>query len=167
MSQPTPVEAFNTYPFDLDAEFQVGLQSILAGAPPEADRSAMEQQAKLFYFNRKTGLSLSPSDLSSSLSHPSTSGAGTKEAAVDGTEVQAHEAAPASAEDAPYPLSFAQLAELIQTNRVELIPNNDVIPSTVLEGQASESTLLVPRKPWETAAPAAQEGTQKQDIAQQ
>ncbi|KZT52599.1 hypothetical protein CALCODRAFT_520611 [Calocera cornea HHB12733] len=157
---PTPSQAFLAYPFALDAEFQAGLQSILSTAPPTADRAALEHQARRFYFSRKTGLALSHSDLSAPPPAPAPPAAAAThcpsrpriQVDSDPQANEAHEAAPPSAGDAPYPLTFAQLAELIQTNRTHLIPNNDVVPSTVLEGQASESILPAPRKPWETTA---------------
>lgn len=49
--------------------------------------------------------------------------------------------------DAPYPISFAQIVELISTGQP--IPGIKDIPNTVLEGQSSESTKPRRRKPWE------------------
>ncbi|KZO91031.1 hypothetical protein CALVIDRAFT_568591 [Calocera viscosa TUFC12733] len=160
MTQLTPLEAFHAYPFDSDRDFQGGLQSILDSAPPTADRVAIEANAKRFYFSRRTGIPLSASDLSSQPSSPS----GDAQPLVD-DDTEIHEAAPPSVDGAPYPPTFAQLAELIQMDRMHLIPNNEIVPNTVLEGHASESTLPAPRKPWETTAPA-QEPSQSQNVPQ-
>ncbi|EJU01667.1 hypothetical protein DACRYDRAFT_39017, partial [Dacryopinax primogenitus] len=142
------IDAFLAYPFDIDQEFQEGLQSILSTAPPEAELSNTILRAQLFYFNRKTGLSLNPHELAASESSNKQEEAVETEKS-ESQQVEPHTAAPPSAGDAPYPLSFAQLAELIQSNRTDLIPNNDIIPNTVLEGQSSESRTPARRKPWE------------------
>ena len=54
-----------------------------------------------------------------------------------------------NAEAAPYPSSFNYIVELITSGAP--IPGIKDIPDTVLEGQASEPTKPVRRKPWEIA----------------
>jgi hypothetical protein len=48
---------------------------------------------------------------------------------------------------APYPTSFAQVVELINSGKP--IPDIKNIPDTILEGERSESTINVRKKPWE------------------
>ena len=50
---------------------------------------------------------------------------------------------------APYPSSFNHIVELITSGAP--IPGIKEIPDTILEGQASEPTRSVRRKPWEKA----------------
>ena len=54
-----------------------------------------------------------------------------------------------TADAAPYPSSFNHIVELITSGAP--IPGIKEIPDTILEGQASDSTKLVRRKPWEKA----------------
>lgn len=71
------------------------------------------------------------------------------------TEASSSEPAPSansgSAEDAPYPTSFAQIVELISTGQP--IPGIKEIPNTILEGQSSQSTTSKRKKPWEKDEP--------------
>lgn len=62
---------------------------------------------------------------------------------------------PSSSEQAPYPTSFAQIVELISTGQP--IPGIKEVPSTILEGQSSETTAQTRRKPWEKDEPATSE----------
>lgn len=48
---------------------------------------------------------------------------------------------------APYPTSFSQIVELITSG--EPIPGIKEVSDTVLEGQASQSTTVKRKKPWE------------------
>ena len=48
---------------------------------------------------------------------------------------------------APYPLSFNHVVDLITSG--EPIPGIKEVPDTVLEGQASNTTKLARKKPWE------------------
>lgn len=57
------------------------------------------------------------------------------------------EVAPPSPSGPQYPTSFAHVVELISTGKP--IPGIKQIPTTVLEGQSSESTKPKRRKPWE------------------
>lgn len=48
---------------------------------------------------------------------------------------------------APYPTSFEQIVELISTGKP--IPGIKEVPDTVLDGQASQTSVARRKKPWE------------------
>ena len=72
-------------------------------------------------------------------------------AAMPAMHVGAHNiAADTSNENVPYSRSFGDVAELIQSGKP--VPGIREIPKTLLEGQASASTAVARRKPWEQKA---------------
>jgi hypothetical protein len=50
-------------------------------------------------------------------------------------------------QDAPYPMSFAHIVELIKTGQT--IPGIRNIPPTILEGQGTTRAKPIRKKPWE------------------
>lgn len=60
--------------------------------------------------------------------------------------------------EAPYPTSFAHIVELITTGQP--IPGIKEIPSTVLEGQGTQSVKARRKKPWEKDATEAVEAVE-------
>jgi len=148
MSSAEALTAFRQYDFDSDQAFGAGLRTILESMPPETDqpsRQRAELAAKVFYFNRVTGSNVEVGDVSQPENLPDdpTIAADSASAALSSrTTIQPED-------DAPYPPSFARLAELITSNQTDLIPNNELIPDRVEEGAGSASTQEARRKPWE------------------
>ncbi|KAF7440182.1 hypothetical protein PC9H_000526 [Pleurotus ostreatus] len=134
------VAAYSTYPFGTDEEFQQGLNSLMAGGAlvgkTDEEKADVVRLAQIFYFNRKTSNNITVD-------------------AVRNYE-QAHAVkppvTPESDSNEPRVLSFAELQELIQSGRVDEIPNNRIIPDTLNEAPPSESKTPAKLKPWEKEA---------------
>lgn len=135
-------EEFDAYPWATDAEFQSGLQAVLSSLPAQnaASGSAsspsateIENRARVFFYERKTGNKI---DLAKFQSWKSGSGQGS--------------AAGEAPAETPFPTSYAAIVELILTGRP--VPGIVDIPDTVL-GQEASSEAKAPqrRKPWESA----------------
>ncbi|KAF4576283.1 hypothetical protein AB1N83_003074 [Pleurotus pulmonarius] len=133
----TALAAYSTYPFGTDEEFQLGLNSLTAGGAlvgkTDEEKADVVRLAQIFYFNRKTSNNITVD-------------------AVRNYE-QAHAVkppvTPGSDSNEPRVLSFAELQELIQSGRVDEIPNNKIIPDTLNEAPPSESKTPAKLKPWE------------------
>ncbi|KAF8916570.1 hypothetical protein CPB85DRAFT_1288634 [Mucidula mucida] len=126
----TSVEEFLKYDFDADQDFQHGLANILASNPAPD----VLTNAKLFYFNRITGATLTSGDLPAS-----------------------------DAASEPQTLTFAQLQTLIESGRVDEIPNNKPISGVLNDDPPSQSTASVRKKPWETSVGSIDDVTVKTD----
>ncbi|KAJ3507369.1 hypothetical protein NLJ89_g6338 [Agrocybe chaxingu] len=59
--------------------------------------------------------------------------------------------APVEVDEETRILTFAELKELIESGKVDQIPNNKVIPEAINEAPPSQSTVGVRKKPWELA----------------
>jgi len=123
------MEQYTSYPFDADEQFQQGLADILA-RNKELDLNEAQLRARVFYFNRITGSSL------------------------DINQVRDYEASKKSESEF---LTFAQLQELIESGRVDEIPNNKTISGELNADSPSQSTAPARKKPWEVSAGSASE----------
>ncbi|EON61642.1 hypothetical protein W97_00858 [Coniosporium apollinis CBS 100218] len=155
-------EQLDQYPWDTDAEFQGGLAAILGPNPSPEQAADLTLHARCFYFSRKfnthvdfdgynawrrqqntahaariNGDSSAPAATSTPPNEPQTS------VASSSTSTATTAVEPA----APYPTSFAHIVELITTGQP--IPGIKEIPSTVLEGQGTQSVKERRKKPWE------------------
>ncbi|OSC98132.1 hypothetical protein PYCCODRAFT_1418389 [Trametes coccinea BRFM310] len=149
------VQQFTAYPFATDEEYQEGLAGILASCAlegrSEEERADILLRSQVFYFNRRTGSSLTMEDARRARQlgdHESTQPHGQV-----ATASTAH--APSDTrEEEPQMLSFAQLKALIEQGRTDEIPNNKVIPNVLSPEAPSESKAPPRKKPWETNATA-------------
>ena len=162
------------YPWVADEEFQHGLTAILgSGASPEQNKH-LTLRARCFYYARfvrrfiraprvlilprKFGV---PIDFAayeawdaahgSLLDHESTN---SLEATKSSYSASASSTGRAE-EAAPYPMTFEDIVELISSGKQ--VPGIQEIPSTVLLGQASSSTITTREKPWERQPARRQE----------
>ncbi|KAF2097468.1 hypothetical protein NA57DRAFT_58052 [Rhizodiscina lignyota] len=153
-------ERLESYDWDNDAEFNQGLNAILASNPPPEQAAEIILRARCFYFARKINASIDfdaykawhatsqQSQRASTVTNGSsfaTSAENPSEHGASSAPVQSVAQTPQG--DAPYPTSFAQIVELITSGQP--IPGIKDIPNTVLEGQQSESNKPKRRKPWE------------------
>ncbi|EAU83975.1 hypothetical protein CC1G_09857 [Coprinopsis cinerea okayama7 len=151
----TPLEQYAAYRFDADDTYQQGLASILAGgalnnaSSPEAKEEIL-RRTRVFYFNKMTGNSITMEDAREyELSvQAATTTPSTLEPSASTTEQSS------SAPEETRVLTFAELKELIETGKVDQIPNNKIIPEKFSEEAPSQSTAPVRKKPWEMANPA-------------
>ncbi|KIY62618.1 hypothetical protein CYLTODRAFT_458831 [Cylindrobasidium torrendii FP15055 ss-10] len=116
-------DQFRAYDFENDIQFQQGMASILSQNPAPD----VLMNAKLFYFNRIAGVSLTPADIHSQSASESSS----------------------VTEDTPQTLTFAQLKDLIESGRTDEIPNNKPISGELNTAPPSVSLASARRKPWE------------------
>ena len=171
ISSSTLFEQLEAYPWDADAEFQHGLQSILSSSSSSDQAEHLTLRAKCFYYARKTG---TPVDFEAykewrersvvasngltieNLTPSSTQSARTSD---DRNTPLRHETSANSNEPpAPYPNTFSQIVELISSGQP--IPGIKEVPNTVLEGQASRAVAGKRRKPWEKGDQVACRGTE-------
>lgn len=156
----TVFERLENHPWDADAEFQHGLQSILSSGSSPEQRKNLTLRAKCFYYARKIGTSIDPTayrdwrerrvTASDSLANGNIAVSDTQAAPSndDRNTAMRHETSGTGDEPpAPYPNTFSQIVELISTGQP--IPGIKEIPETVLEGQASQAVAGKRRKPWE------------------
>ncbi|KAI9060835.1 hypothetical protein FKP32DRAFT_1020638 [Trametes sanguinea] len=149
------LQQFAAYPFATDEEYQQGLAGILASGAlegrPEEERAEILLRSEVFYFNRRTGSSLTLEDARRARQH-----GGHEPAAPHAQAATASTAnAPSSErEEEPPMLSFAQLKALIEQGRTDEIPNNKVIPNVLSPEAPSESKASPRKKPWEVNAAA-------------
>jgi len=136
-------EAFRTFPFTTDQEYQAGLQSILASDTfkngTDAEKEVTLRLSRVFYFNKVTGSSLTPEDALGF--ETSARVASTGRLAEQGHEQAAREEVPT--------LTFAELKALIEQGKTDGIPNNKLIPNTLNDAPPSESAGQIRKKPWE------------------
>ncbi|OCH84353.1 hypothetical protein OBBRIDRAFT_799172 [Obba rivulosa] len=149
-SVPDAVHSFLVYPFATDADYQQGLQGILASGGLDgklpAEQSEILLRSEVFYFNWKTGCSVTVDDVRDRVLPrtliPST-------AAAAATESSGACEPAAAAQSEPRELSFAELKALIQQGKTDQIPNNKVIPDELSTEPPSESKAAAKKKPWE------------------
>lgn len=173
--------ALSQYPFDTDAEYLMGLSTILGhpSASPSsselAQNSDLVLQAKCFYFSRKHGHDpVDPLSYRQWLQSRSSGPAVGSDAAGQTSNLSAtapsFEPSSKSAdgdERPPYPTSFAAIVDLITRNAP--VPGIEEIPPTVLDHGTSKVDHTPRRKkPWESeveetvAVEAPAESTQGQ-----
>jgi hypothetical protein len=164
-------EQLESYPWATDEEFQSGLRAILGPSPNTGQAEHLTLRARCFYYSRQdehpAALHTSGSWLSRkhniSIDFPAYqtwhARHNARDRIVDNSSPRASLAEPTSSNaiaaqvpEAPsdppaYPTSFGHIVELITTGQP--IPGIKEIPSTILEGQASNSTSAKRKKPWE------------------
>jgi len=133
-------DAFRTFSFSTDQEYQTGLQGILA-SDTFKDKSDEEKEntlrmSRVFYFNKVTGNSITPGD------------ALNFESPVDSDNLaeQQHRQA---AGDGARTLTFIELKALIEQGKTDSVPNNRLIPNILNDAPPSENTTHIRKKPWE------------------
>ncbi|KAH9937833.1 uncharacterized protein BXZ73DRAFT_89252 [Epithele typhae] len=151
MAEPTPAQRFAAYLFDSDADYQQGLQGIVAGGAlegrSEEEKRELLLRSEVFYFNHKTGLTV---DLDEA--RAARNGSSNVDAPVT---TSVHPPASDVATDAEPPtLTFAQLKALIEQGKTDEIPNNKTIPNVLSTDAPSESRAAIRKKPWEVDAAA-------------
>lgn len=173
---------FRSYDWDSDADFQAGLQAILAAQQQSDPTTSITQQArdeialraKAFFFQRKFGSSVDLQKYSQWLAVQEGSAKEQEESASHGTTPQTEQstdllALPSTSSDAqegaaegdtPYPNKYAQIVELILSGKP--IPGILDIPDTLLGmEQSSKASVQRRRKPWETVSePEKEEETE-------
>lgn len=161
-STPTPLEQYASYPFDTDEVYQQGLASILASgalanaATPE-DRDEILRRTRVFYFNKTTGNSITldeAREFEESLPKeaPSQLGTSTTTSPLATAPGPTPTSDKTQSEEEPRVLTFAELKELIESGRLDQIPNNKIIPNDLNEAPPSQSTTQTRKKPWEIAS---------------
>ncbi|RQM04749.1 hypothetical protein DH86_00004059 [Scytalidium sp. 3C] len=153
----------DTYPWDTDNEFQIGLSAILGSTSSPSQVRDLTLRARCFYLSRKKSVPIdfdaykahflskypddtlvkgdsAPQSTSQSLEN-SNRQAKPDDASANPTEGDA------ASKDAPYPSSFAEIVALITAGKP--IPGIREIPPTVLEDQATKPAASKRRKPWE------------------
>ena len=175
------------YPWDSDEEFQSGLSAILGQNPTLEQAQYLTLKARCFYYSRQghllfaavfesdwrsrkydtlvdfaayqswrsKNLSLHGEPQSGSLQGQPNSGSARTEG-VGSSSMGAPEPSP------PYPMTFNHIVELITNG--EPVPGIKSISDKVLEGQASESTKVRRKKPWETGGYNPDKCTEATDI---
>lgn len=152
-----PLQQFALYPFDTDAAYKKGLESILTGAAEASSKDELELRARVFYFNRLTGHSIAVEHARQVTFRSS------KEKAVinDPDEktpsdllnvevpLPSSQSSSRSEDDEARILTFAEIQELISSGRMAEIPNNKVIPDGLNDATPGMSTAPVREKPWE------------------
>jgi len=150
-----------TYPWDKDKEFQGGLSAILGLNPSSSQLEDLTLRAQCFYLSYKkstpidfdaykTYLSTKQPPTPISIPEPPTQNTQPSENLPPSTteDMSITKTPPAQPDgDAPYPPTFKQIVELIQSGAP--IPGIMDIPDTVLTGQGSTPQAPKRRKPWE------------------
>ncbi|KAF8062178.1 hypothetical protein FPV67DRAFT_1507419 [Lyophyllum atratum] len=149
------LESYANYSFASDETYQQGLASLIAGGAlegnptPEAHDEIL-RRTRVFYFNRVTGNSLSMDE------------ARNYEYALRGTRTEEEPNAPPNPPEQPIInsdetriLTLTELQELIESGRIDQIPNNKVIPELLNDAPPSQSVSPARKKPWELAASTA------------
>ena len=153
----------DTYPWSEDEEFQGGLRAILGSVQDPSQVEHLTLRAKCYYFARKSGTPVdfdgykrwteNAQDLPDAVLNgrhdvydPLVGGESHLQA-QSGVEGSGGEGGMGGMGAAPKPASFAEICELIQEGKP--IPGIKDIPDTILEGQASDSSVDGRKKPWE------------------
>lgn len=118
------MDQYAVWPFSTDPEFQQGLREILS-RNTDLDPAEAELRARVFYFNHLTGHS------------------------IDVEQAREYEAAQKPKE--PQIMTFSQIQELIESGKVDDIPNNKVISGELNTERPTESQAVPRKKPWELA----------------
>jgi hypothetical protein len=154
----------DSYPWSTDEEFQGGLRAILGSVQDPAQVEHLTLRAKCYYFARKAGTPVDfdgyknwvesergnsvPTNGDREVYDSLLESQTTSQPAV--LNAEGEEGGSGMSDglgDAPKPASFAEICALIQEGKP--IPGIKDIPDTILEGQASESSVQKRQKPWE------------------
>ncbi|KAH8820563.1 hypothetical protein F5884DRAFT_54387 [Xylogone sp. PMI_703] len=147
----------DTYPWDKDGEFQIGLSAILGSTTSPAQIQELTLRARCFYLSRKKS---TPIDFDAYKTHflskypdglpkealERKSASPTQDRTQPRIESDANNDT-VPQKDAPYPSSFAEIVALITAGKP--IPGIREIPPIVLEDQATRPAASKRRKPWE------------------
>ncbi|GLB39765.1 hypothetical protein LshimejAT787_0702750 [Lyophyllum shimeji] len=155
-SSMSALESYASYPFATDETYQQGLASLIAGGALEGHltqeaKDEVLRRTRVFYFNRVTGSALSMDDARNYEYSLRTSNAREK-ADTSATPVAVQSA---TSDDETRVLTFAELKELIESGKVDQIPNNKVIPELLNDAPPSQSSAPTRKKPWERALATA------------
>ncbi|KIL66060.1 hypothetical protein M378DRAFT_23600 [Amanita muscaria Koide BX008] len=147
-----PLQQFALYPFDTDAAYKKGLESILTGAAEASSKDELELRARVL-----TGHSIAVEH-----ARQVTFGSSKEETVVSDPDektpsdllnvevpLPSSQSSSRSEDDEARILTFAEIQELISSGRVAEIPNNKVIPDGLNDATPSMSTTPVREKPWE------------------
>ncbi|KAJ6262191.1 hypothetical protein Dda_2996 [Drechslerella dactyloides] len=171
--------ALEDYCWEDDPEFQSGLTQILGATTDPAVVRQLTRQAKCFFYARKIAKPISfplyaawldreessaaPRRRSPSPSRESELGPALGPTPIDSvSRVTTATDTPTSAanqtqntapDGTPYPISFAQIVELITSGKP--IPGIKEIPNTLNSAPPTQSTAQQRRKPWETSTPSS------------
>ncbi|KAG6889931.1 hypothetical protein C0995_013455 [Termitomyces sp. Mi166 len=161
-SSSSPLESYIAYPFASDETYQnvpdgrdlikQGMESLIAGGAivdnltPEEKEETL-RRIRVFYFNRATGNALSVEEVRMY----ETSKKPAQHPEWEDQHAEGEEKA-ATTSDEARALTFAELQELIESGKVDQIPNNKVIPERLNEAPPSQSNAPFRKKPWEVAA---------------
>ncbi|KAK5133349.1 hypothetical protein LTR08_007783 [Meristemomyces frigidus] len=144
----------DTYPWSGDQEFQGGLRAILGSVQDPLQVEHLTLRAKCYYYARKAGATVDFDGYKSWVESREAEAAGEANGVSnESMQLPVDERTEASSEggggmtEAPKPASFADICDMIAQGKP--IPGIKDIPDTVLEGQASESSVGGRRKPWE------------------
>lgn len=149
----TALEQYTAYQFEQDTAYQQGLASIIAGGALNGDpspevRDEILRKTRIFYFNRITGNSITPEEALQAELKPKPTAQETNAP----VETNSTSAKPSAVSEEARVLTFAELQQLIESGRIDQIPNNKLIPEIMSSEAPSVSTTAVRRKPWETTA---------------
>ncbi|KAG6812126.1 hypothetical protein H0H92_004240 [Tricholoma furcatifolium] len=159
----SPLESYIAFPFASDEEYQQGLASLVAGGAMAGELNPEEKdeilrRTRVFYFNRSDGVYSCASRLirkdrvtGNALSVEEVRN---YECPQKGTQTQESTTIrdeKDSTNDETRILTFAELQQLIESGKVDQIPNNKVIPELLNEAPPSQSTAPSRKKPWEVA----------------
>ena len=167
MATDTPQTALyrqlDQYPWENDHEFQGGLQAILGSVHDPAQVDHLTLRAKCYYYARKFGAPVDfdgykqwtenrRRDQSAQRPAPEVDAEEVPACSDGTTEANGPTVKPDAVPDGigknPHkPASFAEICDLIAEGKP--IPGIKDIPTTILEGQASESQAQERKKPWE------------------
>jgi len=156
-------ESFAQYPFSSDPVFQSGLAHILEplAGKPEHETSEVIGRAKAFYFSKAAGVDIKWEDYvryrdQQQQQQPRHTADGSATETQAQTQLDSRQdpststsvsppVSSAGVGGAPTPLSFAKLADLINSGQTHLIPNNDIIPNELNPAEPSLSRAQVRR----------------------
>ncbi|KAI3604976.1 hypothetical protein WG66_001970 [Moniliophthora roreri] len=141
----SPIDLYANYPFESDDAFKQGLAGIIARSPADADHDEISRKAKVFYFNRVTGSTLTVEEVEASEQASTQSPEFTTCASPTAADSPRHDSSSQQQET----LTLTQIKEFIETGRTDQLPNNKVIPGGLNEAPPSQSIAATRKKPWE------------------
>jgi hypothetical protein len=170
MSSAELFNELNSYNWDADQEFQVGLKGILDSNSAQTDdqKSDLILRARCFYFARwiyplgyilhqlqqrnwdgwcrKFGKQVDFEDYKAARAAKSRASTATSSISLE-DQNRAEASSSQIGNDDPPSIPYAELVEMIQTGKP--VPGIKDIPDTVLSGQGTQSVAAKRRKPWE------------------
>ncbi|RPA99975.1 hypothetical protein L873DRAFT_1681587 [Choiromyces venosus 120613-1] len=146
-------DAIEAYDWDSDREFQTGLQSILSSVPsPTAEqKEELTLRAKCFFYSKMSSIKIDYNAYKAYISqrkpNPATATTATTPAIPENPPEFVQKEHRNS--DAPYPMSFAHIVELITKGLP--IPGIKQIPNELNSAPPSQPVRAKRLKPWEKA----------------